>query len=297
MALDLDRTDRFDRSGPDSRGPKTSLSRGSFLPRGVVAAVGVGVAFGLGIVAGGGIGQARGEAEDTVTSSAEADILRRADMRSRVLDEKRERLKLTYATELVKPEAPVVERAIERQKQKQETRSAAASDEVAAALEPPPAPLPAAPADAKPEGPAGAHRDDVEHDADRDEDRDGDRDGDRDADRDVDDDAKASPAAQDKPDAHRLQAALARVLGEAPAVVDPAPVAKTFALQVASAPTRAGAEALAKKLETQGHQVRVVEGDVGGKAVFRVRVGAFADRADADAYKARLTTPAFVVAE
>ena len=87
-----------------------------------------------------------------------------------------------------------------------------------------------------------------------------------------------------------LKAALARV-------VDDLKPAARFSLQVAAAPTQAGAQAVVDKLGSQGHSARVIEGQVGGKPVFRVRVGAFNDRAQADAYKARLALPAFIVNE
>lgn len=306
LDLDLDRNgldrSRPDRSRPDLRAPRTSLTRAPVLPRGLVAAVGVGVAFGLGVVAGGGIGEAQGASPQAHALAAEVDVLRLAEGRSQVLEEKRERLKLTYAQELTRPEPPVVERAIERQRvpgagdkaaegkaaaekaaegaTAERAAAKAATDEVAASLEPPPPPMP----EVKPE-PVKLARDDESAndgaDASADEELAG---------------AKAE-APREKADNQHLQAALAKVLGGAPAVVDAPAAVKTFALQVASAPTRAGAEELAKKLAAQGHTARVVEGDVGGKAVFRVRIGAFADRAMADAYKAKLATPAFVVSE
>lgn len=104
--------------------------------------------------------------------------------------------------------------------------------------------------------------------------------------------------AREKADPARLQAALARVLGSAPAVLAPRASPSGYALQLASTPTRESAEAMVHKLIAQGHTgARVVEGDVGGKAVFRVRVSGFTERAAADAYKGKLATPAFIVAE
>lgn len=312
MALDLDRDrngldrSRPDRSRPDFRAPRTLLTRAPVLPRGLVAAVGVGVAFGLGIVAGGGIGEAQGASPPARALAGELDVLRLAEGRSQVLEEKRERLKLTYAQELTRPEPPVVERAIERQsvaaaagktaaERATLAQPAAATDEVAAPLEPPPAPMPEVrPEPARLARAAGGA--DGGGDGNDDEDSD---DGGSDREGAEDDQVRDGKVAGggEKADNQHLQVALAKVLGGAPAVVDaPAPV-KTFALQVASAPTRAGAEELAKKLSAQGHKARVIEGEVGGKAVFRVRVGGFADRADADAYKAKLATPAFVVSE
>jgi cell division protein FtsN len=101
----------------------------------------------------------------------------------------------------------------------------------------------------------------------------------------------------ERPDPAALRAALSKVVGHESAVdATPAPK-KGFALQVASVPTKAGADDLAKKLRGAGHDARVVEGEVGGRAVYRVRVGSFGDRAQADAYKTRITTPSFIVSE
>jgi cell division septation protein DedD len=253
------------------RAHKTLLERAPLVPKGVFAALGVGVAFGLGIVAGGGMGRARGEA-----AMVTGDVLARAEERAKLLDEKRGTLRLTYGNELVKPEAVVVERPIEKQAGVKATPDAHASstsasppaDDGAAPLEAPPAPMP--------EQKLAAVK--VNDEA-------------------ADDDVEKAPAPAEKQDPARLQVALAKVLGTPPAAVDAKPVAKSFALQVASSPTRQGAEELLKKLTAAGHKARIVEGDVGGKAVFRVRVGSFADRAAADAAKGKLSMPAFVVAE
>jgi cell division septation protein DedD len=276
LALDLDRSERA---------PKTILTRAPLVPRGLLAAVGVGVAFGLGMVIG-GVGEARGASPGGLTDRGGA--LSSAAARTKGLEEKRAAIKLTYASELLKPDPPPPARRLDKVSAPVELTPPPAAEGIAAALidapppplpDPPappptptpPAPLAAGPGEGTPERTASADEEPEAHEA-------------------------GAPAAE-RADPARLQAALARVLGSAPALADPPVASRTFALQVASAPTRSGAEELAHKLEGQGHRARVVEGEVGGKAVFRVRVGGFADRAQADAYKAKLQTPAFVVAE
>ncbi len=95
----------------------------------------------------------------------------------------------------------------------------------------------------------------------------------------------------------RIQSALAKVLGASAAAPAPLPVTRSFALQVASVPERAGAEAMASKLAAQGLKARVVVGEVGGREVYRVRVGSFAERDKAEAAKSKLAMPSFIVSE
>lgn len=286
--------------------PKTILTRAPLVPRGVLAALGVGAAFGLGIVVGGGMGTARGQTQD---SHATVDVLQLAHERSLALEEKRAQIRLTYAAELQKADAPLTARPVEKQLAPGTTLATATAtpattassasgattsppetaDDSGEALEPPPAPAP------EPSNTRAAENK-AEDTAENTDEQTADNERARGAATESGEPPVAALTAE-KVDPARLQQALAKVLGDAPTAVDARPVARAFALQVASAPNRAGAEELSKKLAAQGHEVRVIEGDVGGKAVFRVRVGRFQDRASADSYKAKLSTPAFIVGE
>lgn len=110
---------------------------------------------------------------------------------------------------------------------------------------------------------------------------------------------EGEPAVEREAERPSIQATLAKVLGGAPpaASAAPAPKPKTFALQVASLPQRAPADELAKKLAGQGLHARVAVGEVGGREVYRVRVGAFAERDKAESAKSKLAMPAFIVSE
>ncbi len=247
---------------------RTILERASVLPRGVFFAVGVGAAFGLGIVVAGGIGEARGSALPT------ADVLARAERTAQVYEQKRAALKLTYAAELQRPDPVRAEKLGEKPASAVEPAAETAPAHLETPPEdPPPAPPPASPpAPAPAAAPAAAAHATAAHAASDDDDDDND----------------------DKADDRRIQRALAKVLGTVPAGVDDHRAsAPTYALQVASLPTREGAEAFAKKLPG----ARVAEGEVGGKSVFRVRLGAYAARAAAEAAKAKLALPSFIVAE
>ena len=195
------------------RGGKTLLERAPILPRGVMFALGIGAAFGLGIVFAGGIGKARGQ---VMSAPASADVLVRASEKGRALDDKRAAMKLSYAAELLKPDAVHVDALASK------SAAASAPEPAAAPIEPPPAPL----ADAKPDQKAEAKA--------------------------AHDDADMMPVIVERTDPKRLQAAIARVLGDAPVVLDPKPVAHAFALQVASTPTRAGAEDVAHPCNGRG---------------------------------------------
>lgn len=222
---------------------------------------GVFIALGVGVAFGAGIVFGGSGGAHATGVREERDQLVLAADKSAALEETRTRLKLSYANELQKPDPAEPHRA-------PPPRAAAAKQEEAAApLEPPPAPLveapvvALAPAAAKPAAAAA----EIEGESERDED-------------------------VEKRSGADLKAALARV-------VDDARPGARFSLQVAAAPTQAGAEEVARKLGAQGHAARVVEGQVGGKPVFRVRVGAFNERAQADGYKSRLAMPAFIVTE
>ena len=238
------------------RDPASSPHR-TLLERAPLLPKGVVFALGLGAAFGLGVVVAGGIGVARGTPApASVDVLARAKDRSKQLEDKRAQLKLSYGADLVKMDAAHLTTLPTKANAPSLTETAPAP------LESAPAPMPKATSTA--------------------------------AEPPVEDQA---PVAE-KVDDRRLQQALARVLGSAPAVVAPAMVdakatAKSWALQVASVPTEAGAESMAKKLAG----ARVVEGDVGGKAVFRVRVGNFADRKAAEAAKAKLAMPSFIVTE
>jgi hypothetical protein len=265
---------------------RTIVERASILPRGVFFALGVGAAFGLGVVVAGGIGTAHG----TTIEPRAKDALARAEERAHKLDDVK--VKLTYADELKKPD-PVRTESLSTSSKSAKAGAPTAAPVAEAPpphLEPAPAPL----ADAATATPASAPTPTLGASSSQ-------RPAEAPAQPEAataprDDDGEAPP---ERVDDKRIQAALAHVLEKhdatAPAVVQaPASASKTFALQVASSPTRAGAEAAAKKI---GHDARVVEGEVGGKAVFRVRLGSYADRAAAERAKGALSMPSFIVAE
>ena len=246
---------------------RTVVQRAPGAPRGLVAAVGLGVAFGLGAVIGGGA-DARALGRDDVAAQVLAregrveDQLVVATKRSDALEETRTKLKLTYGAELAKPDAPEPRRTLAKTPAAAAT-TVAKTEEVADPIEAPPAPVVDALVVAV-APPAVA------------------------PDADVDDDEDVAKRSGDD-----LKAAIARVVADTPNAS-----AAQFTLQVAAAPTQTGADDVVKKLAAAGHTTaRIVEGQVGGKPVFRVRVGAFADRAQADGYKQKLTMPAFIVRE
>lgn len=246
---------------------RTVVQRAPGAPRGLVAAVGLGVAFGLGAVIGGG-GDARALGRDDVAAQVAAhegrveDQLVVASKRSAALEETRAKLKLTYGAELAKPDAPEPRRTLAKavSTTTSPTTVVAKTEDVADPIEAPPAPV----ADAVPAPPPPIVAPDAG----------------------VDDDEDVAKRSGDD-----LKAAIARVVADTPE-------AARFTLQVSAAPTQAGADDVVKKLAAAGHaNARVVEGQVGGKPVFRVRVGAFTDRAQADGYKNKLAMPAFIVRE
>lgn len=235
MAIDVDRM-------------RTVMQRAPLLPRGVIAALGLGVAFGAGLVVGGS-GQAR-----AVDCEQTRDMLVLARNRSAALDDTRAKLKLSYASELLRPDPseprrPPSPRVV--------PAASLRSEEGATPLQTPPA-LVEPPVVAQPP-------------------------------RAVPDELQVVEDVQ-KRSGDDLKAALARV------VDDLKPVAG-FSLQVAAAATQAGADDVKKKLAAQGHSTRIIEGQVGGQPVFRVRVGAFSERAQAVAYQQKLPMPTFIVNE
>lgn len=64
---------------------------------------------------------------------------------------------------------------------------------------------------------------------------------------------------------------------------------RPFTVQVASTPSEEGAASVAASLRKEGHAARVVSATVEGKGtVYRVRVGTFTKRDDAERYRSRL---------
>lgn len=65
--------------------------------------------------------------------------------------------------------------------------------------------------------------------------------------------------------------------------------ARPFTVQIASTPSEEGAASVASALRKEGHAARVVSATVEGKGtVYRVRVGTFTKRDDAERYRAKL---------
>ena len=254
------------------RARRTLIQRSTVLPRPVLAAVGIGAAFGLGILAG-GIGEARGAAP-----AGDEDVLAAARARSVALVEKQGAIKLAFPAELLAPEArggarPVVADAEKAATEKAPTEKASTEK----------GPADKAPTDKAPTDKAQVDKAQVDKAS-------------AEKAQPVEDDAPAPRADEERPS---IQATLAKVLGGAPPTASAPPTArpKSFALQVASLPQRAPAEELMKKLSGQGLNARVVVGEVGGREVFRVRVGSFAERDKAEAAKGKLAMPSFIVSE
>lgn len=260
MGIDLDRM-------------RTVVQRAPGPPRGIIAALGLGVAFGVGTLVGSG---AEARAIAPVDGDGDGDALIAASARADKLDETRAKLnlKLTYASELTKPDPAEPRRAAPGKAAQTAKLDVAEPLEVTPPEVTPPEVTPPAPAPTEtPPESSPAARDTNGEPAEQADNGDG---GAEDVEKRSGDD---------------LKAALARV------VEDVQPAGK-YTLQVAAAPTQSGADEFVRKLSAAGHTgARVVEGQVGGKPVFRVRVGAFPDRAAADAYKAKLTMPAFIVSE
>jgi cell division protein FtsN len=227
----------------------------------ILIAVGLGASFGAGALVGRGGGHA------AASIPTDQNTLQLAASRTAKLEETRQRLNLSFAHELLRPDPKEKLAPLPRNK------SGAARE---ATLAPMTAPIPAA-AEADVAAPAKAV------------------DADTATPPEDDDDEKPSPK---KSDRARMQQALAKVLGE-PAKAEVATAAKvSFSLQVSSTPVKENAEALQKKLTQQGHKARVVEASLDGdKRVYRVRVSGFSSREEADRYKSKLPMPAFVVGD
>jgi cell division septation protein DedD len=70
--------------------------------------------------------------------------------------------------------------------------------------------------------------------------------------------------------------------------VAPEPTGPGFAIQLAALRQRDEADGVARRLTSKGYPAYVMTPDAGAPAVFRVRVGKFKDRREADAVAARL---------
>lgn len=262
------------------RARRTLISTSATMPRSVLAAVALGGAFGLGILAG-GVGEARGNAP------ADDDVLVTARARAELLAQKQGEIKLAYPAELLAPEAGMG------------ARPAAIVVEGAAPAK--------APADAQPAEPAADKRQPDRREPEQAKAPQQKAPNQVPSEKPTADTAVAErqpdpepePAPREASERPSIQATLAKVLGGAPPTTSSTPPAKpkTFALQVASLPDRSAAEALAKKLAGQGLSARVAVGEVGGREVFRVRVGAFAERDKAEAAKSKLAMPSFIISE
>lgn len=66
------------------------------------------------------------------------------------------------------------------------------------------------------------------------------------------------------------------------------PAGSGFAIQITALSRRADADAMARGLTTKGYPAYVMNPDAGAPAVFRVRVGKFKDRREAESVAARL---------
>ena len=93
-------------------------------------------------------------------------------------------------------------------------------------------------------------------------------------------------AAQDAPAANAPAPARQAPALKAPQA--PASEASGYSIQVAALRQRAEAESVARGLTTKGYPAFVMNPDAGAPAVFRVRVGKFKDRREAESVAARL---------
>lgn len=318
--------------------PKTTLSRsrapgrgapgrtGSSMPKALVLAIGIGGAFGAGAVVGGGLTPAHGAPQ-----RRDEDVFAAAKRRTDELLQVQGATKLSFHDELQKPapstdgapsipssalkpawgpskptaaavpaakpaaaespgavdgdepDAAVVEAAAQV-KAAEEAAKASAKPTPAAATTTAAASVATAPAARAPASTSASASASAKAEAEA-----------------AADDDEGEPAAA-KHDKDAVKAALAKVLGASSPSAAPLPAkaVSRLTLQVASLPTMDAAQETAKKLAKKGHAVSVVAAEVPGKGtVYRVRVGDFADRAAADAAKAKLAADgqaAFVVA-
>lgn len=245
--------------------PRRVMIQSAFgLLRATAYATSLGAAFGLGLWMSGG---------DAASPAASLSPLAAADASTTKLDSIREKLKMRFHDELtgrprVTPEGPsLLQRAREQKppappsndKQSTEARATRAEESSTGTFPADPSP----PRDTQ-EEPVMQPRPDAEEAPDERE------------------EPIASPpereTAEDRTVAARSLAASS--LGVA---------SRPFTVQVASTPSEEGAASVALGLRKEGHAARVVSATVEGKgAVYRVRVGTFTRREDAEQYRAKL---------
>ncbi|MBW8862067.1 MAG: SPOR domain-containing protein, partial [Acidobacteria bacterium] len=73
-----------------------------------------------------------------------------------------------------------------------------------------------------------------------------------------------------------------------PAAAEPAPAGDGFAVQIAALNVRSEADAIAKRLSSKGYTAYVMSPANGTPSVYRVRVGKFPTRREAESIAARL---------
>ncbi len=254
---------------------RTLIESSSALPRALVAAIGVGVAFGAGLVVG-GIGEAEASPGSSSSSalSEPSDPLARAEARTKAYEALLQGTQLTWHKELsaVDPQLPAPPT----------TAKTTTTKPVAAPLSESPSSSPIvdkAVVQAPPEPGPVVKKADAAKDAD-------------DADNGADNNADTNEGAA-APDPKRLDAAMARVLGNAPktestTTADQRPVT-AYAVQLASTSTEAAARVMADGWKQRGQKADVVAAEVAGRGtMYRVRIGGIASRAAADALKLKL---------
>lgn len=103
--------------------------------------------------------------------------------------------------------------------------------------------------------------------------------------------AKPNPAPavrETKPVPSPVKASPAPVAAETASVAQPGPQGQGFVVQVAALNVRSEADAIVKRLASKGYAAFVQASTGGSPSVFRVRVGPFASRREADALAAKL---------
>ncbi len=255
--------------------PRSILERSApswTFPRSLILAGALGGAFGLGLVVNGG--DAHAHADD-----GDADPIVDADKKTEAYEALIKAQTSTWHAELTSP-SPTMARPTTG-KVTTTTPPAPASATTPAAASTTTTPAAATPAAATPT-PAAKPADDVDEAVvahDDDDDR-ADQEG----------DADRAPAA--RPEA--MQKAIQKVLGDA---APAAPAERTYALQLASAGTKEGADGIVKDFAGKGVSAVVVAAEIPGRGtVYRVRVIGMKTRAAADAMKAKVGV-GLVVAE
>lgn len=100
--------------------------------------------------------------------------------------------------------------------------------------------------------------------------------------------ARADRTSAKTPAAAKSPAATATTVPAAPAVADRGPTASGYAVQLVAVRERGEADAIAKRLVSKGYQAYVLVPQPGKPPVYRVQVGRFTTRGDADKIATRL---------